>query len=176
MSKLQTLESLLAAFDHTEALRVDTESLKPKLEAEIGAALATGDVLDEKIATSLQTKRAQLEMIPAKLGQISIRSEKLQAAIQTEFYSRFKTFDSELQVLQAATKKKVLDVLAPLMIDPLVVQELFDRMIWIRTKPAAELAGLRSGIDFQLTQQNIIGAARELLKRKGDLALIKARP
>lgn len=176
MSKQTSLESLLTAFDKTEALRADTEALKPRLENEINAALASGDVLDEKIATSLQTKRGQLELIPAKLGQISAKSEELLVAIPTEFHSRFKAFDSQLQVLQSATKKKVVDVLSSLMIDPLVVEELTNRMIWTRTKLAVELSGLESAIRFQVGQQNIVGAARELLKSEKELALVKARP
>lgn len=176
MSKPLTLESLLAAFDKTEQLRADTEALKPRLETEINAVLASGDALNESLAGSLAVKKSQLELVPAKLSQISRRADELTAAIQAEFQNRFRAFDSELQSLQAKTKKKVLDVLGPLMIDSLVVQELFDRMIWTRTKPAAELSGLRSGIDFQLSQGNVVQAARELLQREKELAVIKARP
>ena len=175
-SKQPLLESLLATFDQNEALRADTKELRPRLENEINAALAGGNALDEKAAAGLQTKRAQLEMIPAKLGQICARSDKLRDAIETEFYSRFKGFDSELQLRQEMIKKKVLDVLSPLMIDPVVTQELFNRTIWTQTKPAVELSGLVSVIQFQVSQQNIVGAARELLKREKELALIKARP
>jgi hypothetical protein len=176
MNRPPLLESLLTAFDKTEALRADTEALKPRLEREINSALGGGEALDEKLATSLQTKRAQLEMTPAKLGQISAKSEELLTAIQAEFNSRFKAFNSELQVLESATKKKVMEALSPLMVDALVVEELTNRMIWTRTKLAVELSGLESAINFQLTNQNIIGAVRELLKREKELALIKARP
>jgi hypothetical protein len=175
-SKQPLLESLLATYDQNETLRSDTKELRPRLENEINAALAGGDALDEKTAAGLQTKRAQLEMIPAKLGQICARSDKLLDAIQTEFYSRFKPFEAELQLLQDKIKKRVLDVLSPLMIDPVVTEELFNRTIWTRTKPAVELSGLVSVIQFQVSQQNIVGAARELLKREKELALIKARP
>lgn len=175
-SKQPLLESLLATYDQTEALRVDTKELKPRLENEINTALAGGDALDEKVAAGLQTKRAQLEMIPAKLSQICARSDKLLDAIETEFYRRLKPFESELQVRQEMIKKKVLDVLSPLMIDPVVTEELFNRTIWTQTKPAVELSGLVSVIQFQVSQKNIVGAARELLKREKELELIKARP
>jgi len=176
MSKQSTLEKMLESFSKNEALRASTEALKPRLETEINTALATGEALDEGIAVSLQTKRAQIELCSNKLTQIASRTEELIAAIQVEFNSRFQAFDSELQALEAATKKKVLDVLGPLVIDQLFLEELTSRMIWGRTKLAVELAGLRDAIQFQVVQQNIILAARELLKRERDLELIKARP
>jgi len=167
---------LLDSFRKNEALRIDTEKLKPRLETEINTALATGEALDEKIAQSLQTKRAQLEMVSPKLSQIAARTEELLAAIQVEFNSRFQAFDSELQALEAATKKKVLDVLGPLGIDQLFLEELTSRMIWNRTKMAGELAGLRDTIRFQVVNQNLVSASQELLKREKELAAIKSRP
>jgi len=174
-SKKPSLEILIEAHHKNEALRTTTEALKPRIEGEINSALATGDVLSEQIAVSLQTKRAQLEMIPAKLGQITARAEDLLASIQAEFNSRFLTFESELQALQAKTKKKVLDVLSPLMLDQVFVQQLVDQMVWTRTKMAIELGGLETAVRFQLSQQNIVLAARELLRVEKELTLIQTR-
>jgi hypothetical protein len=174
VSKLTSLESLLATFDKNEELRADTEALRPRLENEINAALASGDVLDEKIATSLQTKRGQLDLIPAKLGQISTKSEELQAAIQAEFQVLYNAFGSELRALQDAESKRIIAGLTKLGLEQNYVEALVLQGISTRTNLSRNLAGLDSPISFQVAQKNIVQAARELLKSETGLAQLKA--
>jgi hypothetical protein len=171
-----TLESLLAAFNKTEALRADTEALKPRLETEINGVLASGDVLDEKTALSLQTKRGQLDLIPAKLEQISTRRRELEAEIEIEFNKRYMSFRANIRLETDNVRRKVLATIQPLMFEPMAAATFAD-MICPRTKLAIEFDGLTSPIDFQITViQNTITASRELLKREKELAQIKARP
>jgi len=176
MSKLLTLESLLSAFDKTEQLRADTEGLKPRLEKEINEALATGDVLDEKLAAGLQTKRGQLDLINPKLAQCSARADELVAAIQAEFQNRYVAFTRELRALQNATVKRVLVLFNQLGVEAVDAETIALQGVWGRTRMARLLDGLDSAVKFQVSQQNIVGAARELVRRELELATIKALP
>ena len=112
-----SLESLLKQFDKTEQLRADTEALKPRLENEINAVLSSGDSLDEKTALALQTKRGQLELIPAKLGQIMGRLTELETSIEAEFQSRFTDFQKQISAVHSIIRNRVLEALIPLMVD-----------------------------------------------------------
>ncbi|MGD0745623.1 MAG: hypothetical protein ABSA45_10750 [Verrucomicrobiota bacterium] len=176
MSKPSTLESLLAAFDRTEQLRADTEGLKPRLENEINQALATGDVLDESLAAGLQTKRGQLELIGPKLAQISAKADELVAAIQDAFQSRYVAFTREIRLLQDATLKRILSLFYQLGVGAEDAESIALQGVWGRTKMAKLLTDLDSAIRFQVSQRNIVGAARELLRREEELAAIKKLP
>lgn len=175
MSK-PSLEQLLASFDRAVQLRIETEALKPRLETEINDALASGDVLDENLAASLQIKRGQLELVPAKLNQLSAKSEELAIAIQPEFHCRLKLFTEELQTLRNAEAKRVLELFDQLGIDRLEAEAVAAQGVLRRTKLNTELVSLESQIRFQVSQQDIVGAARELVRREQELAEIKARP
>jgi len=179
MTKPISLEALAQAYDQNEALRADTEALQIRLEGLINTGLASCDPLDEATARNLQTKQAQLTMVPGKIGRINARAEELRTAIRAEFNDhRFPVFSSELQRLQALEKKRIMDALAFLMIDRLVLEELTNRMIWCQSKLAVELTGLEDAVKFPLTldKANIVTAAKELIKRERELAQIKARP
>ena len=175
MSKPNSLESLLAAFSKTEKLRDETEALKIRLESEVNVALDTGDVLDEKTAQALQTKRGQIDLIPSKLASISTKSQELQAAIQTEFQVRYNAFSSELRALQDAESKRIIAELTKLGLEQNYVEELVLQGISARTNLSRNLAGLDSQISFQVVSlKNIVQAARELLKSETGLAQLKA--
>lgn len=171
-----SLESLLQQFDKAEKLRADTEALKPRLENEINAALASGDVLDEKTALALQTKRGQLDLCPAKLEQIADRLEKLTAEIQAEFNPRYIAFSRAVQDLSRQQKEKWTDGILPKI--PKIKKAMAERHIaelYALTDQAAQIEGLVSVIRYPLTQQDFIGAARNLLQAENDFEIVRKR-
>jgi hypothetical protein len=172
MSKPNSLESLLAAFSKTEKLRDDTEALKTRLEGEVNAALDTGDVLNEKFAASLQTKRGQIDLVPAKLAQLSTRLISLTAEIQTEFDQRSIAFSRAIQAAGNVGKDKLRAAILPMLPELAAAtgQAIVD-FIFPRTKLAAQIAGIESPIQFQVVvHQNPVAAARLLLVAEKELA------
>lgn len=172
MKKPDSLESLLESFSKTEKLRDDTEALKIRLEAEINAKLASGDALDEKTAQALQTKRGQLDLVPAKLAQISARLTSLTAEIQTEFDQRSIAFSRAIQTAGNVAKDKLRAVIIP-MLNELQADngEEIVHFIFPRTKLANQLDGLESPIRYQaVNMQNPVAAALLLLAAEKELA------
>lgn len=175
MSKPNSLESLLAAFSKTEKLRDETEALKIRLESEVNVALDTGDVLDEKTALALQTKRGQLDLVPAKLAQISARLISLTAEIQTEFDQRSIAFSHAILAANNVAKDKLRAVIIP-MLHELQAEngEEIMHFIFPRTKLANQLAGLESPIRYQaVNMRDPVAAARLLLAAEKELAGVK---
>jgi hypothetical protein len=168
----QNLESLLASFSKTEQLRDDTEALKIRLESEVNVALDTGDALDEKTAQALQTKRGQIDLIPAKLAQISARLTSLTVEIQTEFDQRSIVFSRAIQTAGNVAKDKLRAVIIPMLHELQVVNgEEIVHFIFPRTKLANQLDGLESPIHYQaVNMQNPVAAARLLLASEKELA------
>ena len=174
MSK-STLESLLANFDKAQQLLSDTEALKPRLEKEIADALATGDALDEKTAQALQTKRGQLDLVPAKLAQINGRIETLTTDIQEEFSARFNAFNSDIQAVVRVAKQNMSGFLIPLLHE--MQQDNGEEIlafIFPRTKLANQLGGLENAIRFRVAQQDFIAASRDILVAEKALATLNA--
>jgi hypothetical protein len=175
MSKPNSLELLLADFSKTEKLRDDTEALKIRLESEVNVALDTGDVLDEKTALALQTKRGQIDLVPAKLAQISARMSSLTAEIQTEFEQRSSAFSLAILAAGNVAKDKLRAVIIPMLHEFQADNgEEIVHFIFPRTKLANHLDGLESPIRYQaINMQNPVAAARLLLAAEKELAGVK---
>lgn len=172
MSKPNSLESLLAAFSKTEKLRDETEALKIRLEGEVNAALASGDVLENETAQALQTKRGQIDLVPGKLAQINARLESLAAEIQTEFDQRRNSFNSARAAAREVAKGKLRTIILPLIQELQgVTGEEIVQNLYPFTKLAAQLDAFDNPISFQITvHQNYVAAARLLLAAEKDLA------
>ena len=175
MSKSNSLEGLLSSYDKAEKVRLETEALKPRLENELNAALATGDVLDEKLAAGLQVKRGQLELIPYKIHQIETRMLDLKAEIDREYEVRFSRFYDEIGEVSNLEKIRIENVIKPLI--PELVTPSCDAVInqiLSLTKLSAQLGTLRDFAKFQKHLGNPVGAARNLISAEKDLVVIKA--
>lgn len=175
MSKINSLESLLADFSKTEQLRDDTEKLKIRLESEVNVALDTGDALDTGVAQALQTKRGQIDLIPNKLATISARMTSLTAEIQTEFDQRSIAFSLAILAANNVAKDKLRAVIIP-MLHELQAEngEEIMHFIFPRTKLANQLAGLESPVRYQaVTMRDPVAAARLLLAAEKELAGVK---
>lgn len=172
MSKTSSLEKLLAAFSKTEKLRDDTEALKNRLAREVNTALETGDALDEKIAQALQTKRGQIDLVPAKLAQLSARLTSLTAEIQAEFDQRSMVFNRGISDAGNAVKESLRAAIIPLLHELQVsTGEEIVEFLFLRTKLAHELAGLNAPIHHQAAFiQNPVEASRLLLVAEKQLA------
>jgi hypothetical protein len=175
MSKPNSLESLLADFSKTEKLRDDTEALKIRLESEVNVALDTGDVLDEKTAQALQTKRGQIDLVPAKLAQLSARLTSLTVEIQTEFDQQSIVFSRAVQTAGNVAKDKLRAVIIPMLHELQADNgEEIVHFIFPRTKLANRLDGLESPIRYQaINMRNPVAAARLLLAAEKELAGVK---
>jgi hypothetical protein len=175
MSKINSLESLLADFSKTEKLRDDTEALKIRLESEVNLALDTGDVLDEKTAQALQTKRGQIDLVPAKLAQLSARLTSLTVEIQTEFDQQSIVFSRAVQTAGNVAKDKLRAVIIPMLHELQADNgEEIVHFIFPRTKLANQLDGLESPIRYQaINMRNPVAAARLLLAAEKELAGVK---
>ena len=175
MSKPNSLELLLADFSKTEKLRDDTEALKIRLESEVNLALDTGDVLDEKPAQALQTKRGQIDLVPAKLAQLSARLTSLTVEIQTEFDQQSIVFSRAVQTAGNVAKDKLRAVIIPMLHEFQADNgEEIVHFIFPRTKLANQLDGLESPIRYQaINMRNPVAAARLLLAAEKELAGVK---
>jgi hypothetical protein len=175
MIKQLSLESLLSDFDKVAQLRADTEALKPRLEKEIVDALDSGDALDEKNAQALQTKRGQLDLCSAKLGQIAFRLEKLTADIQSEFHSRYSAFNHAVRELASQEKGKwSAGNLLKFPKENQALVEMHFAKLYTLTSLAVRLSGLEHSIQFPLTQQDFVTAARRLLDAEKELPTVLA--
>jgi hypothetical protein len=172
--KRSSLTSLLAAFDRAEKLREETEVLKPRLDKEIAEYLASGEALDEKIAQGLQTKRCQLEMIPAKLDQIDERLKSLKDEINTELGLRFVEFEHQFSHMNKLVCDRLSELLRPIMADDFTLDRHISMWLVGNTKLNRKVVGLLSYIRHPMMLGNAVAGARALIAREGEAAKILA--
>lgn len=165
---------MLAAFDRADKLRLETEELKPRLEKEIGAALASGEALDEKLAQSLLVKRGQLEMIPAKLDQIHERQKSLESEIDTELNLRFTEFEHQFAHTNRLIHARLDALLRPIMADDFAMDHHISTWLIGNTKLNRQIVGILNCIRQPMMLGNPVAAARTLVAREGEAAGILA--
>lgn len=166
MSK--SLESLLSDLEKADQVYAETEALKPKLEAEINSALESGDVLDEKIAASLQTKRAQLELIPAKLAQVAARQATILEQIESEFTQRLLKFEKGIAEAARIDMGALRGAISNLGLQKDFIGAVV-QFVYPKTKSAADLARLKDPIEFLRLTGRLAPASQELLKAEKSL-------
>lgn len=165
--KKSTIEDLLPELDKLTEQFEATEALKPQLEAEITEALASGD-LDDTLALSLQTKRAKLELIPAKLDQVEKRIIAVKEAIKEDFTVRRQAFSRkgrEMREKVAAEIRKVLDPFVPE--NPMhnhAVTSAIENLIIPHSYTIKQICIMESLIDSPVSFGNYVQAARNLLE------------
>jgi len=169
----ENLAQLLEKFDKVEKSAADTVALQPRLESEIDAVLATGDVQDEGMANSLATKRGQLELIPAKLKQLTSERESLVQEIEGEFHACYAIFERRFAGGNAIIHAYLDRIVRPLMADDFMVEHHISMLV-PHTKLNRSIVGLLSNIQFPRHMGNIPEAARQLLKRRTEAAEIIA--
>jgi hypothetical protein len=172
--KRSSLKSLLASFDSAEKLREETEALRPRLEKEIGEYLSSGEALDEKIAQGLQTKRCQLEMIPAKLDQIHLRQESLKVEINTELGLCYIEFEHQFSHMNKLVSGHLKAFLQPMMADDFALDHYISAFLISNTKLNRRVVGILNCIRQPMMLGNPVAAARTLLAREGEAAEIVA--
>lgn len=171
MKNTTKLQELLLAYDKAEQLRNQTEALKPMLENEINATLAEGDALDENVARALQTKRAQLDLIPGKLCQIENRQQKLVSEISDEFELGYAPLTAHLRAIEASVKEKLKAKLEPLLMDLDSTQTAYiTDVIFNHSKLKLAIAGCENPIsnatvlgDYILRARRLISAEKQIV-------------
>jgi len=169
-----SLESLLRAWDKAEAVRADTEALKPQLEAELATGMDSGEVLNENVVRGLQLKRMMLEMIPGKFAQIERREAELTAEIRTEFNARSIAYHRQFDGAREILHRHFDGIIRHLMAEDYMVGTLINNMLIPHTKLHRRIASEIAYIQQRNAQGDVVGAARELLKREPEAAAILA--
>jgi hypothetical protein len=170
------LKSLLKELAKTAKIKSETEALRPRLEAEIKTAQESGDILDESLAASIQTKRSQLEMVGPKLDQIQRRREKLLSELKDEFVPCMNSFERQFTGVVDVVKRRIESFLAPLMEDDNMLSHRVGAFLMPHAKLPGQFAGLISAIKFHIGQNDFPAAARRLLdsKEQADAVLLEA--
>lgn len=169
-----SLEGLLRAWARAQEVRLDTETLKPRLEAELATGLDGGELLNENVARGLQLKRMMLDMLPGKFAQIERREAELLAELQPEFNLRFIAYRRQFNGVRGIIHQHLSQAIRPLLADDFALDVIISQMLVPNTKLHRRCNGEVAYIEQRVSQGDWVAAARELLKREPEAAAILA--
>lgn len=172
--KRASLETLLRDYDRATKSLEEKDAAKTRLEGDVANALAAGDDVSEKLALTMQTKRAQIELIPAKISQIAARRESLALDIREEFQVRFIAFERQFGGVNSALQAHMANFLRPLMAGDFPLESYVERFLVGNTRLHRRLVGLLSYIRQPMLLGDAIAAARTLIAREPEAAEILA--
>jgi hypothetical protein len=114
-----------------------------------------------------------LELVPVKLEQIRVRLDDLTKAIQVAFDERFIAWDRQFSHLRGVIHKHLGGFLRPLLAEDYTVELMIGRLV-DHTKLMRRHIGEKHYIEQRKAQGDVVGMARELMKRETEAAAILA--